>query len=231
MRYAALLLACLLRKLPRGDSHRCWCSPASVRTTSPPRRCGFFLDGLGYVRCHPWGQGFNFGPRQGVLEPLHATCGAPTPHARKVSLIGWSLGGLYARELAKELPTTQRDHAGHALRAAACHQRLALTSWSAASPVHDHRCWRSCAAIEPPVLPTTSIWSRSDGIVAWRCSVVAPRTQAENISELHASHVGMGMNPAGAVRGGRPAGPAAGHWKPFEPHGARRWFFRTPHAR
>ena len=77
-------------------------------------------------------------------------------------------------------------------------------------------------------MPTTSIWSRSDGIVAWRCSVVAPGPQAENI-ELHASHVGMGMNPLALYAvADRLAQPPA--LETFELHGARRWFFRTPHA-
>ena len=53
-----------------------------------------------------WSQGFNFGPRAGVLEAARAktgrACDAGSGH--KVSLIGWSLGGVYARELAKELP-------------------------------------------------------------------------------------------------------------------------------
>ena len=43
-------------------------------------------------------------------------------------------------------------------------------------------------------MPTTSIFSRSDGIVAWRCSLNEPGPLAENI-EVPASHVGMGMNP------------------------------------
>ena len=56
-----------LRKLPRGDGHPVLVFPglgANDFTTIPLRR---FLDDLGYVT-HPWGQGFNFGPRQGVLR-------------------------------------------------------------------------------------------------------------------------------------------------------------------
>jgi hypothetical protein len=50
---------------------------------------------------------------------------------------------------------------------------------------------------------------------------------AENI-EVHASHVGMGMNPLALYAIGDRLAQPAGHWKPFEPHGARRWFYRTP---
>ena len=66
--YAAMLAATpWLRKLPQGDGHPVLVFPglgANDFTTTPLRR---FLDDQGYVT-HPWGQGFNFGPRQGVLE-------------------------------------------------------------------------------------------------------------------------------------------------------------------
>jgi hypothetical protein len=50
------------------------------------------------------------------------------------------------------------------------------------------------AVRQSPPVPTTSVYSRTDGIVAWRCSVNEVGPLAENI-EVHASHVGMGMNP------------------------------------
>ena len=229
--YAALLASMpWLRKLPRGDGHPVLVFPglgANDFTTAPLRR---FLDGLGYVT-HPWGQGFNFGPRQGVLERCtHDVRRLFNAHERKVSLIGWSLGGLYARELAKELPdhvrcviTLGTPFTGHP-RATNAWRFFELVSGQS---VHDPQVLAQLRR-EPPV-PTTSIWSRSDGIVAWRCSVVASGPQAENI-ELHASHVGMGMNPLALYAVADRLAQPAGHWKPFEPHGARRWFFRTPHA-
>lgn len=229
--YAALLAATpWLRKLPRGDGHPVLVFPglgANDFTTGALRR---FLDDLGYVT-HPWGQGFNFGPRQGVLERCnHDVRRLFNAHARKVSLIGWSLGGIYARELAKELPdhvrcviTLGTPFTGHP-RATNAWRFFELVSGQS---VHDPHVLAQIRK-EPPV-PTTSIWSRSDGIVSWRCSVVAPGPLAENI-EVHASHVGMGMNPLALYAVADRLAQPAGHWKPFEPHGARRWFFRTPHA-
>ncbi len=229
--YAALLAATpWLRKLPRGDGHPVLVLPglgANDFTTAPLRR---FLDGLGYVT-HPWGQGFNFGPREGVLERCRRDVRRHfNAHARKVSLIGWSLGGIYARELAKELPehvrcviTLGTPFTGHPRATNAWR----LFEWVSGQSVHDPHVLAQIRR-EPPV-PTTSIWSRSDGIVSWRCSVVAPAPLAENI-EVHASHVGMGMNPAALYAIADRLAQPAGHWKPFEPHGPRRWFFRTPKA-
>ena len=117
-----------LRRLPRGDGHPVMVFPglgANDITTVPLRG---FLRSLGYAT-QAWGQGFNFGPRDGVLERCaERRARARRAHGQPVSLIGWSLGGVYAREMAKELPEHMRcvDHARHAVhRPSARHQRLA----------------------------------------------------------------------------------------------------------
>lgn len=226
--YAALLAATpWLRKLPRGDGHPVLVFPglgANDFTTGPLRR---FLDELGYVT-HPWAQGFNFGPRSGVLERCNETVRKLfARHARPVSLIGWSLGGLYAREMAKELADQVRcvitlgtPFTGHP-RATNAWRFFELVSGQS---VHDPEMMEQLR--QAPPVPTTSIYSRSDGIVAWRCSVNAPSPLAENI-EVHASHVGMGMNPVALYAIADRLAQPPGRWKPFEPTGARRWFFRT----
>jgi hypothetical protein len=78
----------------------------------------------------------------------------------------------------------------------------------------------------PPPVPTTSIYSRSDGIVAWPCSINPPSPITENI-EVHASHAGMGMNPLALYAVADRLAQSHGEWKPFDPSGARRWFFQT----
>lgn len=226
--FAATLAATpWLRKLPRGDGHPVLVFPglgANDFTTGPLRR---FLDELGYVT-HPWAQGFNFGPRHGVLKRCNETVRHLfDKHARPVSLIGWSLGGLYAREMAKELSdhvrcviTLGTPFTGHP-RATNAWRFFEFVSGQSA---HDPALAEQLR--QPPPVPTTSIYSRSDGIVAWRCSVNEPSALAENI-EVHASHVGMGLNPMALYAVADRLAQPPGHWKPFEPTGARRWFFRT----
>jgi hypothetical protein len=76
-------------------------------------------------------------------------------------------------------------------------------------------------------VPTTSIYSRSDGVVAWRCSIQAPARYAENI-EVRASHVGMGAHPAVLhALADRLAQPEGG-WQPFRATGLWRPAFGTP---
>jgi hypothetical protein len=79
----------------------------------------------------------------------------------------------------------------------------------------------------PPPVPTTSIYSRTDGVVAWQCSVERRGAQTENI-EVEASHFGMGLNAlAWYAIADRLAQPE-GHWQPFDRSGALGWLFRDP---
>ena len=216
-----------LRRLPRGDGHPVLVFPgmgANDLTTLPLRR---FLDRLGYIT-RPWGQGFNVGPRDGVLKQCAADVRALADrHGRPASLIGWSLGGLYARELAKQLPEHTRGvitlgtpFTGHPRATNAWRLFEMLSGQKAHDPAMVER------LRTPPPLPTTSIYSRSDGIVAWRCSLNEPGPLAENI-EVRASHTGMGMNPLALYAVADRLAQPHGAWQPFDPRGARRWFFQT----
>lgn len=227
--YAALLAATpWLRKLPMGDGHSVLVLPglgANDLSTQPLRS---FLDGLGY-QTHPWKQGFNFGPRHGVLHRVTEQARALAHNAgRPISLIGWSLGGIYAREVAKEVPSLVRcvvtlgtPFTGHP-RATNAWRFYEMVS---GQKTHDPELIEQIRRA-PPV-PTTSIYSKTDGIVAWQCSINEPAPRTENI-EVHASHVGMGLNPLAlyAVADRLAQDPA--RWQPFDAQGARRWFYRPP---
>ena len=158
------------------------------------------------------------------LEQIHRE------HGKKVSLIGWSLGGVYAREVAKELP--EKTRCVITLGTPFTGNPRATNAWRFYEMVSGHSV-EDPEIIEqvrrPPPVPTTSIYSKTDGIVAWQCSVNEVGPLAENIG-LHASHVGMGMNPIAlyAVADRLAQDPA--RWQHFDASGARRWFFRTQHA-
>ena len=216
-----------LRRLPRGDGHPVMVFPglgANDATTWPLRG---FLRSLGYVT-QAWGQGFNAGPRVGVLDKCAADIRALADRTGEpVSLLGWSLGGLYAREMAKEHPDIARcvitlgtPFAGHP------HDTNAwrFYEWLTGTRVDDPNLMAQVRVA--PTVPTTSIFSRSDGIVAWHCSINPPGPLVENI-EVPASHVGMGMNPTALYAVADRLAQPIGAWKPFEASGARRWFFRT----
>ncbi len=216
-----------LRRLPMGDGHPVIVYPglgANDLTTLTLRN---FLKDRSYD-AHPWKQGFNFGPRKGVLAKARDQLQAlHDQHGRRVSLIGWSLGGIYARELAKERPDLVRSvitlgtpFTGHPKATNAWRFYELVSGQSTHDPALVDQIRQA-----PPV-PTTSIYSRTDGVVAWRCSVNQPGPLTENI-ELQASHIGMAMNPLALYAVADRLAQAEGTWRPFEAVGARRWFFRT----
>jgi len=231
---AAALMAATpwLQRLPPGDGHPVLVFPglaASDFSTLPLRR---FLRQQGYWT-HSWRQGFNFGPRNGVLvacrERLKQLAGR---HGRPVSLVGWSLGGVYARELAKELPDLTRcvitlgsPFAGHPRATNAWR----VYEWLSGQSVLDNPALREQLR-EPPPVPTTSILSRTDGVVAWHCSVNEPRAHTENI-EIAASHVGMGVNPLALYAVADRLRQDPQRWQRFDTSGARRWFFKHADSR
>lgn len=221
--FGALLPAWpVLARAPRGDKHSVVVFPglsASDGSTFPLRR---YLDSLGYLTSG-WEQGFNFGPRAGVLEAARAQVSrAFADSGRKVSLIGWSLGGVYARELAKELPHMVRSVITLGTPFGGSHR--STNAWR----IYELASGRKVALesenydlpVAPPV-PTTSIYSRSDGIVAWQGSVQKPapqNPQTENI-EVIASHVGLGLNPSTWWAVADRLAQADGSWKTFERKG------------
>lgn len=71
---------------------------------------------------------------------------------------------------------------------------------------------------EAPPVPTTSILTKTDGVVHWRGSVQAESEQTENI-EVYASHCGMGANPSVAYAIADRLAQAEGQWKPFRAEG------------
>jgi pimeloyl-ACP methyl ester carboxylesterase len=226
--YAAMIAALpWLKRLPRGDGHPVIVFPglgAADITTAPLRS---FLQDLGYS-AYPWKQGFNFGPRRGVLDAVRTHMQRIAErHGEPVSLIGWSLGGLYAREMAKEFPQLVRcvvtlgsPFSGHP---------RATNAWRFyemfnGQTVHDPALIAQLR--EAPPVPTTSIYSRTDGVVAWQCSINDESPLAENI-EVHASHIGMGMNPLAMVAIADRLRQDPKKWQRFDAQGARRWFYKT----
>ena len=221
--FGALLPAWpLLTRAPRGDGHSAMVFPglsASDASTLPLRT---YLQSLGY-KAWGWEQGFNFGPRAGVLEQAKSQLTQTfETTGRKVSLIGWSLGGVYARELAKELPHMVRCVITLGTPFAGSHR--STNAWRIYELTSGRSIERETSNYDlktaPPV-PTTSIYSRTDGVVAWRASIqkaAEGHVQTENI-EVLASHIGLGVNPSAWWAVADRLTQPEGSWKPFERSG------------
>lgn len=195
----SLLMSPLLARAPRGDGHPVLVLPgllASDLSTVLLRR---YLARLGY-QSHAWGFGRNTGGLARMRPLLHQRLAAVHGESgRKVSLVGWSLGGIYARDLALHMPEMVRyvltmgsPFTGDitATNARRIYEVLSGENLENAN-VEDMKALSG----DLPV-PTTSIWSRSDGIVNWRTCLVRPSARAENIEVHLASHVGLAVNAA-----------------------------------
>ena len=226
---ASLVATPWLRKLPRGDGHRVLVLPglaANDLTTLPMRT---FLKDRGY-QPSPWEQGLNLGPRAGVLDALRARVRELFElEGGKVSLVGWSLGGVYARELAKEMPALVRCVI--TLGSPFAGPPQATNAWWLFERVSGHpepdEAMQAALRVAPPV-PTTSIYSRTDGIVAWQCSLNPPGPLAENV-EVPASHIGLGLNPLAMIAIADRLAQDPQDWRRFDTGGLRRFFFKNAH--
>lgn len=227
-----------LRNAPRGDGHPVLVLPGYAASDASTWVLREFLSGLGY-RALPWSLGRNQGGLRGRsegglkgdlgsrlatrLDDVQQQTGVP------VSLVGWSLGGVYARVLATRFPAKVR-------------QVITLGSPFAGSPTATsiYRVYRQTghpraeairtapqhafAGESLPGIPSTAIYSRSDGIVAWQIAREQPGPLSENI-EVISSHVGLGIHPAVLFAIADRLAEDPDDWQPFSRAGWRRLIY------
>ncbi len=219
----------LLRRLPRGDGHGVLVFPgfmASDRSTGALR--GLLRD-LGY-RAYGWGQGQNIGPTSAIVSGLTTRLLHVYDRTRRpVSLIGWSLGGIYAREIARARPDLARlvITLGSPIQMADGDRSSAQRMWEVMQRFHDEDFFgERMREVDRPLLPVpaTSIYSTTDGIVAWKASLIRKTEITENV-RVFGSHCGLGHNAAAVtVIADRLAQPE-GEWREFDPPWWQRaWF-------
>ncbi|WGF89404.1 esterase/lipase family protein [Marinivivus vitaminiproducens] len=220
----------LLRRAPRGDGHPVLVVPGftgSDVSTADLRR---FLDEQGFA-ARDWGQGRNVGLLPGLLERLVERLDAiHAQDGRTVSIVGYSLGGLFAREIAKRRPDAVRsvvtlaspfagppraNRVWHIYEAASGHSLDQITPEETAA-----------LAVAPPC-PTTSIFSRSDGVVNWRACLQEPGGLTENL-EVVSSHLGLRHHPLALFAICDRLAQTEGAWRPFMRAGALKYLFPDP---
>ncbi len=220
----------LKRFLPQGDGHPVLVLPGFMATDFSTRPLRKLLDDIGY-QSHPWGLGRNMifnADREtemgALLKRIYQESGK-----QKVSLVGWSLGGAFARELAKSFPNYVRcvislgsPINGDRQSSNARHLFDAINGEPTTAEAK-----RYATLGELPKVPCTSIYSKTDGIVAWQASLQDESPISENI-RVPASHLGMGVNPLVmyAIADRLIQNPKK--WQAFDIKGARKLFFKKP---
>jgi pimeloyl-ACP methyl ester carboxylesterase len=220
----------LLRLAPKGDGRPVLVLPGLAASDLSTRPLRTFLSNHGYV-VSGWGQRRNYGLRDGVAEGMIDLLREITQRSgRKVSLIGWSLGGLYARQLAKLRPddvqtviTLGSPFAAHPRSTNAWR----VYEFASGKRADDREGDFGRALVEPPPVPTTAIFSRTDGVCAWRGCVERPGALTENI-EVQGSHSGLGHHPAAVYAVVDRLAQREGSWKPFDRSGWRALIYPDP---
>jgi len=221
----------LMAALPKGDGHSVMTLPGFMATNNSTVPMRGLLNSLGYD-AHGWDSGRNVRVNEELISKLEDQLDRLFEESgRKVSLIGWSLGGVLARELAKLKP-----------------EKVRLVM-SLGSPISDDRSHTNAARLfkffngeEPeamregqfrgldvaPPVPTTSVLTKTDGVVHWRGSVQHPEKASgaptENI-RVFASHLGLGVNPSVMIAIADRLAQAEGEWTPFKPEPLQSWMF------
>jgi hypothetical protein len=204
----------LFERIDQGDGHAVLCIPGFVTGDFSTKHLRKNLEQLGYTS-YGWEAGMNWGPSNKRLDDLHKHfLDVTKKHQGKVSIIGWSLGGVYARELARAHPELTR-----------CVITLGAPFGAGEHPESIDPVLKKIfhilnpesrfltdlelqkQAIMPPPVPTTSIYSQDDGVVNWKTSLNPDVELSENIDitpsnpipDLGASHVGLVNNPASVI--------------------------------
>ncbi len=185
-----------LARLPRGDGQPVMVLPGFGASDVSTHVLRQYLRYLGYS-VRGWSLGVNRGNVRGLLpRVLGRVARQAEGMGQPVRLIGWSLGGVLAREAAREEPSL-------------VHQVITLGSPIVGGPKYTTaaRLYRlqgvDLDAIEreidarnatPIRVPITAIYSRADGVVSWEACIDRRNPDVENL-EVAATHVGLGFAP------------------------------------
>jgi pimeloyl-ACP methyl ester carboxylesterase len=222
-----------LRRAARGDGHSVLVLPgflADDKSTAILRR---YLTFLGY-NAYGWELGRNIGPSSEILDGMERMLERlARSSGGKVSVVGWSMGGMFARGLGRQMPEHIRQviTLGSPFRgeepigshASGPYERLSHrhVPISELPPAEEDRL--------PLDVPLTAVYSRGDGIVAWQSCVNSGGIDQESI-EVVGSHCGLGHNPAAMwIVADRLAQPL-GSWAPFMPPAFAQRLYPAPAA-
>jgi pimeloyl-ACP methyl ester carboxylesterase len=211
----------MLRWAPRGDPHPVLVLPGLLASDVSTRVLRTWLGRLGYPVVG-WALGRNRGPTEEVLNELPRLVDRlAREHGTSVSIVGWSLGGIYARRLARRSPRQVRQvislGSPFALTDRPVDGSPGVRAYERLAPGHGSRRSRASqgSLARPLPVPSTAVYSRWDGVVDWRACRQTPGPTSENVA-VRSSHLGMGHDPAVLwVVADRLAQPRH-DWRPFE---------------
>ncbi len=161
-------------------------------STLPLRR---YLEMINY-RVSGWQQGSNNGDVMALLERMKTlTVSEAENSGQKIDLIGWSLGGYIAREVARELPQHVNSviTLGSPVVGGPKYTRVAPVFAAQGMDLDEIEREVDARYATPLVVPVTAIYSKRDGVVSWEACIDQVSDVVEHI-EVNASHIGLGYS-------------------------------------
>ena len=208
-----------MRRFAKGDGHPVILLPGFMASDVGMTPLRNLLSDLGHD-AQPWklGRHTEFSKTKAEIlikriQNLHQESG------QRVSLVGWSMGGILAREIAKKVPELIRSviTLGSPIVADLDHTIAKRLYEKLNGSTKSDQDLLNSLQFAPPV-PTTTIYSKNDGIVAWRGTVQAQHSstpQTENIS-VNCSHLGMVVNPLAVYVVANRLAQTEGEWDYFK---------------
>jgi len=192
-RLTAVTLTEIMAAVPRGDGTSVLVIPSLFRDDGQTRNLRKMLDGLGY-RAHGWEIGPNLGPTNSLMTGALARLETLSARHGRIAVIGFSMGGLFARWLAlRSAPSVQQvisvgSPIRQPLRSAFLPRSVLQAAWRGQNLENLAR------EVERPLnVPSASLYSRLDGIVAWESCCNWQTNEAR--LEVACHHVMMPQNP------------------------------------
>ena len=214
-----------LRRLPPGDGHGVLVLPGFTGDDSSTATLRRFVRESGY-HAHGWRLGANTGPTEATLGGMRDRVRRLVrEHGQPISLLGWSLGGIYARELGREFPEEVRSviTLGTPFRLGRNDHTIASDQYErlAKNHVEPPEWWADEETRPRLTMPVTAIYTRTDRIVPWRSCVEDDGPLSESI-EVFGSHSGLGHNPAALIAIADRLSQVPGQWRRFRPPASLR---------
>jgi len=209
----------LFRMAAKGDNHPVLVLPGFGAGDFSTRPIRYFLKQQNFTP-YEWRLGRNLGGVAFLDSVIARAKEIAYQHGQKISIVGWSLGGVYAREVARNHPEIIRQvitlgspfrHVGSGNNIKWLYETVSKDKISKIDPqlIADMK-------ITPPV-PTTAVYTKGDGIVSWECCIEAKEDHQTQNVEVSGSHCGLGHNPAVLFCIADRLAQMEGYWRKFKP--------------
>lgn len=221
----------LVNFTPRGDGHPVLVLPGFLTTDSTTAPLRYFLEWRNY-KAQPWQLGRNLLTYEDLEKRLaEMIMRLAEEHNQKVSIVGWSAGGIFARAMAHQFPDYVRQviTLGSPFRGIEGKSNVEfMVEWVTGKDIAELEQVVLERASKTPLVPTTSIYTRLDGIVHWQTCIDAEDGHLNENIEVFASHVGLGFDPMTLLCVADRLAQPENAWKPFKETTVGKLFYTYP---